>query len=112
MLGIHTITCEECGNTHIAFNSCRNRHCPNCQSYARERWIQKESSYVLDCPYFHIVTTIPSELNELVLYNSKVCYDILFNATSEAILELAHDSKFLGAKVGITSVLHTWGQTL
>jgi len=66
----------------------------------------------LDCPYFHIVTTIPSELNELVLYNSKVCYDILFNATSEAILELANDGKFLGAKVGITSVLHTWGQTL
>lgn len=111
-LGIHTITCEECGETHIALNSCRNRHCPNCQSYAREKWIQKESSYILDCPYFHIVTTIPCELNEIVLYNSKICYDILFKATSEAILELTQDTKWLGAKVGITSVLHTWGQTL
>ena len=111
-LGVHTITCEECGDTHVALNSCRNRHCPNCQSYAREKWIQKESSYILDCPYFHIVTTIPCELNEIVLYNSKICYDILFKATSEAILELTQDTKWLGAKVGITSVLHTWGQTL
>ena len=112
LLGIHTVTCQECGDTHIELNSCRNRHCPNCQAYAREKWIQKESSYILDCPYFHIVTTIPCELNELVLYNAKICYDILFKATSEAILELAKDSKWLGAKVGITSVLHTWGQTL
>lgn len=111
-LGIHAITCDECGETHIALNSCRNRHCPNCQAYAREKWIEKESSYILDCPYFHIVTTIPSELNEIVLYNAKECYDILFKATSEAILELSNDPKWLGAKVGITSVLHTWGQTL
>lgn len=111
-LGIHTITCNECGETHIALNSCRNRHCPNCQAYAREKWIEKESSYILDCPYFHIVTTIPRELNEIVLYNTKICYDILFKATSEAILELSKDPKWLGAKVGITSVLHTWGQTL
>ena len=111
-LGIHTITCEKCGDTHIGYNSCRNRHCPNCQSYAREKWIQKESSYVLECPYFHIVTTIPSELNEIVLYNIKTCYDILFKATSDSILQLANDSKWLGATVGITSVLHTWGQTL
>ena len=111
-LGIHTITCEECGETHISLNSCRNRHCPNCQAYAREKWIQKESSYILDCPYFHIVTTIPCELNELVLYNPKICYDILFKATSESILILAKDTKWLGAKVGITSVLHTWGQTI
>lgn len=111
-LGFHTITCNECGETHIALNSCRNRHCPNCQVYAREKWIEKESSYILDCPYFHIVTTIPSELNEIVLYNTKTCYDILFKATSESILTLAKDKKWLGAKVGITSVLHTWGQTL
>jgi len=111
-LGIHTITCKECGDTHISLNSCRNRHCPTCQSYAREKWIEKESSYVLDCPYFHIITTIPAELNELVLYNSKICYDILFKATSEAILTLANDEKWLGAKVGITSILHTWGQTI
>lgn len=111
-LGVHTITCDECGETHISLNSCRNRHCPNCQAYAREKWIEKENSYILDCPYFHIVTTIPCELNEIVLYNTKICYDILFKATSEAILELAEDKKWLGAKVGVTSVLHTWGQTL
>ena len=111
-LGIHTITCKECGETHSALNSCRNRHCPNCQNYAREKWIEKESSYMLECPYFHIVTTIPAELNEIVLYNQKTCYDILFKATSESILQLTKDIKWLGAKVGITSVLHTWGQTL
>lgn len=111
-IGFHTITCKECGEKHISLNSCRNRHCPNCQSYAREKWIEKESSYILDCPYFHIITTVPSELNEIFLYNSKVCYDILFKATSESILELTKDTKWLGAKVGITSVLHTWGQTL
>ena len=111
-LGVHMITCKECGETLIALNSCRNRHCPNCQSYAREKWIEKESSYILDCPYFHIVTTVPYELNELFLYNSKTCYDILFKATSDSILELSNDTKWLGAKVGITSILHTWGQTL
>lgn len=111
-LGFHTITCEECGDTHVELNSCRNRHCPNCQAYAREKWIDNENSYTLNCPYFHIVTTIPSELNNIILYNKKACYDILFKATSDAILELAKDKKWLGAKVGITSVLHTWGQTL
>ena len=111
-LGFHTITCDECGETHIALNSCRNRHCPNCQAYAREKWIAKENSYLLDCSYFHIITTIPSELNEIVLYNTKICYDILFKSTSESILKLSEDKKWLGAKVGITSVLHTWGQTM
>ena len=112
VLGIHTITCENCGDTRIEFNSCRNRHCPNCQAYAREKWIEKESSHLLDCSYFHIVTTVPSELNELFLYNPKICYDILFKATSESILTLTKDKKWLGVKVGITSILHTWGQTL
>ena len=111
-LGIHTITCNDCGNKHIALNSCRNRHCPNCQAYAREKWIDNESSYILDCQYFHIVTTIPIELNEIFLYNQKICYEILFKASSSAILELAKDKKWLGAKIGVTSILHTWGQTL
>jgi len=111
-LGTHTITCTECGEEHTSLNSCRNRHCPMCQSYAREKWIQKESSYVLDCPYFHIVTTVPCELNILFRYNAEICYDILFKATSESILKLANDPKWLGAKVGITSILHTWGQTI
>ena len=82
------------------------------QNYAREKWIHKESSYILNCPYFHIVTTIPCELNDIVLYNKKTCYDILFKATSQSIQELSNDKKWLGGKVGITSILHTWGQTL
>jgi len=111
-LGYHIITCGDCGESHTGFNSCRNRHCPNCQFYAKEEWITKELSYLLDCPYFHIVTTIPKELNELVLYNQKAIYNILFKATSESILKLTDDPKWLGAKVGITSILHTWGQTM
>lgn len=111
-LGHHISTCEECGEKYFGFNSCRNRHCPMCQNYAREKWIQKESSYLLDSKYFHIVTTVPYELNEIFLFNSKLCYNILFKATSEAILTLAKDPKWLGAKVGITSILHTWGQTM
>lgn len=111
-LGYHICTCEECGEEYFGYNSCRNRHCPMCQNYAREKWIQKESSYLLDSKYFHIITTVPYELNEIFLFNQKNCYNILFKSTSEAILELSNDSKWLGAKVGITSILHTWGQTM
>ena len=111
-LGIHTITCSKCGEVTIGYNSCRNRHCPMCQSYAREKWIENESKYLLDCPYFHIITTVPAELNEIAMYNQKDFYKILDKATSESILELAKDPKWLGAKVGITSILHTWGQTM
>ena len=111
-LGIHTITCSKCGEVTIGYNSCRNRHCPMCQSYAREKWIENESKYLLDCPYFHIITTVPAELNEIAMYNQKNFYKILDKATSESILELAKDPKWLGAKVGITSILHTWGQTM
>ena len=111
-LGYHICTCEECGEEYFGYNSCRNRHCPMCQNYAREKWIQRESSYLLDSKYFHIITTVPYELNEIFLYNSKIVYNILFKATSESILTLAQDPKWLGAKVGITSILHTWGQTM
>ena len=111
-LGFHICTCEDCGEEYFGYNSCRNRHCPMCQNYAREKWIQKESSYLLNSKYFHIITTIPYELNEIILHNQKICYNILFKATSESILELCNDSKWLGAKVGITSILHTWGQTM
>ena len=111
-LGVHIYTCEECGEEYFGYNSCRNRHCPMCQNYAREKWIQKESSYLLDSKYFHIITTVPYELNDIFLFNKKICYNILFKATSESILELSNDPKWLGAKVGITSILHTWGQTL
>jgi len=111
-LGFHISTCEECGEEYLGYNSCRNRHCPMCQNYAREKWIQKEASYLLDSKYFHIITTIPVELNDIFLFNQRICYNILFKATSESILTLADDPKWLGAKVGITSILHTWGQTM
>ena len=111
-LGYHICTCEECGEEYFGYNSCRNRHCPMCQNYKREKWIQNESSYLLDSKYFHIITTVPYELNEIFLFNQKICYDILFKSTSESILELSNDPKWLGAKVGITSILHTWGQTM
>ncbi len=111
-LGYHICTCEECGEEYFGYNSCRNRHCPMCQNYAREKWLQKESSYLLDSNYFHVITTIPYELNEVFLLNPKIGYTILQKATSETILTLADDPKWLGAKVGITSILHTWGQTM
>lgn len=111
-LGYHICTCKECGEEYFGYNSCRNRHCPMCQAYKREKWIQKESSYLLDSKYFHIITTVPYELNEIFLFNQKLCYNILFKATSEFILTLAEDPKWLGAKVGVTSILHTWGQTM
>lgn len=111
-LGYHVCLCQDCGEEYFGYNSCRNRHCPMCQNYKREKWIQNESNYLLDIPYFHIVTTVPSELNEIFMYNKKTCYNILFKATSESILKLADDPKWLGAKVGITSILHTWGQTM
>ena len=111
-LGYHICICNECGEEYFGYNSCRNRHCPMCQNYAREKWIQKESSYLLNSKYFHIITTVPYELNEIFLHNQKVCYDILFKSTSESILQLAQDPKWLGATVGITSILHTWGQTM
>ena len=111
-LGYHICTCKECGEEYFGYNSCRNRHCPMCQKYAREKWIDNESKYLLDSKYFHIITTIPCELNEIVFHNKKICYDILFKSTSESILTLANDPKWLGAKVGITSILHTWGGTM
>ena len=80
-LGYHICTCKECGEEYFGINSCRNRHCPICQNYAREKWIQKESSYLLDSKYFHIITTVPSQLNEIFLHNKRICYDILFKAT-------------------------------
>ena len=111
-LGYNICTCKECGEKYFGFNSYRNRHCPMCQNYAREKWIKRKSSYLLDSKYFHIITTVPYELNEIFLYNQKICYNILFKAKSESILELCEDPKWLGAKPGITSILHTWGQTM
>jgi hypothetical protein len=111
-LGGHVDECDECGHLRISYNSCRNRHCPKCQTIAKERWLLNRSEDLLPIGYFHIVFTIPAELNYLTLTNKKEMYSVLFKASSETLLELAKDKKYLGANIGFTSLLHTWGQNL
>jgi len=111
-LGGHTDVCDECGFTRHSYNSCRNRHCPKCQALVKESWILDRQSELLPVPYFHIVFTLPSELDAIALQNQEVIYNILFRASAETLKELAADPKYLGAEIGFTSVLHTWGQTL
>ncbi|HEY5525422.1 MAG TPA: IS91 family transposase [Clostridium sp.] len=111
-LGGHAYECDECGEIKISYNSCRNRHCPKCQAYAKEMWIYERSKALLPTHYFHIVFTIPEQLNSLTLFNQKEMYSILFTAVSETLLELAKDKKYLNANIGFTTILHTWGQNL
>ena len=111
-LGAHIDTCDNCGYTKISYNSCRNRHCPKCQTTAKEKWIDKQRQNLLDIPYFHVVFTVPSELNPVFLSHQNALYALLFQAASETVLELCADRKYLGATPGITAVLHTWGQNL
>jgi hypothetical protein len=111
-LGGHVDECDECGHVRISYNSCRNRHCPKCQTLAKERWLEDRKKDILPVGYFHVVFTIPEELNYLALTNQKEIYSILFQAASETLLELARDRKYLGAEIGFTSILHTWGQNL
>lgn len=111
-LGGHVYECDECGETKISYNSCRNRHCPKCQAYAKEMWIYERSKSLLPTHYFHIVFTIPEQLNSLILFNQKEMYSVLFMAVSETLLELAKDKKYLNANIGFTTILHTWGQNL
>ena len=112
VLGGHKDKCDHCGHLEISYNSCRNRHCPKCQTLAKEKWIEARGKDLLPVEYFHVVFTIPSELNTLVLLNRKVMYDLLFCSVSETLMELANDRKHLGAKPGVICILHTWGQNL
>jgi hypothetical protein len=112
VLGGHKDRCDNCGHIEISYNSCRNRHCPKCQTLRKEKWIEARSEDLLPIQYFHVVFTIPSELNPLVLMNQKVMYDLLFRSVSETLMELAYDQKHLGAQIGATGILHTWGQNL
>lgn len=112
VLGGHVDSCDQCNHKRISYNSCRNRHCPKCQKLNKEKWVDKLSCNLLPVKYFHIVFTIPSELNRMCLVNQKVMYDILFQAASQTILTLAKDKKHLGALSGLVAVLHTWGQNL
>ncbi len=111
-LGGHVDVCEACGYERISYNSCRNRFCPKCQSLAREKWVLAREKDLLPIRYYHVVFTLPDELNRLCLVNQTVMYDILFKAGSETILDLAKDEKHIGGKVGLICVLHTWGQNL
>lgn len=111
-MGGHVDQCDECGYKHISYNSCRNRHCPKCQTLSKERWIEARKEDLLSTQYFHVVFTIPDTINPIAYQNQKVVYNILFQASSETMAELAADRKYLGARIGVTSVLHTWGQNL
>lgn len=111
-LGGHMEMCPQCGYSRPAYNSCRNRHCPKCQSLAKERWIDARKADILNVQYFHVVFTVPAELNPIFYRNQRQCYNLLFRCVSETIQELAADKKYLGAEIGLTAILHTWGQNL
>jgi len=111
-LGSHSEVCTECGTVDVSYNSCRNRHCPKCQKAVQEKWVNAQMAKLLPVGYFHLVFTLPQELNTLVFQNQSLLYSLLFKATGQTLVELAKDPKFLGATIGVTSVLHTWGQNL
>ncbi len=111
-LGGHIDQCDQCGQQRISYNSCRNRHCPKCQSLAKERWLEARKKDLLPISYFHLVFTLPEGLRPLALRNQKVVYTLLFQAASETLLQLTKDRKYLGAEIGFITLLHTWSQTL
>ena len=111
-LGGHIDACPQCGHQAISYNSCRNRHCPKCQAQVRQRWIAAREQELLDISYFHVVFTVPHELNVLALENPRLFYDLLFTASAHTMLGVAADPKHLGAQIGVISILHTWGQNL
>ncbi|HUO60502.1 MAG TPA: IS91 family transposase [Candidatus Acidoferrales bacterium] len=111
-LGYHRDRCRKCGHVAVSYNSCRNRHCPRCQATARRRWLAARESELLPAPYVHVVFTLPHELAPLALQNKRLIYSLLFRASAETLLEVAHDPRHLGAELGFFSVLHTWNQKL
>jgi len=112
VLGGHKDQCDHCGHLEVSYTSCRNRHCPKCQTLRKEKWIEARSEDLLPIEYFHVVFTLPSELNHLALLNQRLLYDLLFRSACETLTELAQDPKHLGATVGVIGILHTWGQNL
>ena len=111
-LGGHADECSRCGHQAISYNSCRNRHCPRCQSKARDRWLDARRSELLPTRYSHVVFTLPHELAPLALQNKQIIYGLLFRCSAETLLEIAKDPRHLGAEIGFFSVLHTWNQKL
>jgi Putative transposase/Transposase zinc-binding domain len=111
-LGGHVMRCEDCAHIDIAYNSCRNRHCTKCQAAAAYDWLQARRAELLPVPYYHVVFTLPAQIADIAYTNKAVIYDALFKAASETLLTIAADPKHLGAKIGVTMVLHTWGSAL
>lgn len=111
-LGGHVARCEDCAHTQIAYNSCRNRHCPKCQGAAAKQWLAEREADLLPVPYYHVVFTLPAQIADIAYQNKAVIYDLLFKVSAETLITIAADPKHLGARVGLTSVLHTWGSAL
>ncbi len=111
-LGGHLAACEDCGHNHIAYNSCRNRHCPKCQGKAAKDWLAARLAELLPVPYFHVVFTLPRAIADIAYQNKTVVYDILFKASAETMITIAAEPEHLGARIGFTAVLHTWGSAM
>jgi hypothetical protein len=111
-LGGHVEECDHCSHTRIAYNSCRNRHCPKCQNTERARWLESRKAELLPVEYFHVVFTVPEPIARIAFYNPAIVYGILFRAVSETLLTIARDPQHLGAEIGFFAILHTWGQNL
>jgi putative transposase/transposase-like zinc-binding protein len=111
-LGGHVARCDACGQLRYSYHSCRNRHCPKCQTLAKERWLAARQAELLPVPYFHVVFTLPHDLNALAQGNPRVIYRLLFDAAARTLIEFGENPRWLGGEIGLTMVLHTWGQTL
>jgi hypothetical protein len=111
-LGGHVAACADCGHSHIAYNSCKNRHCPKCQGPAARDWMAARAEDLLPVEYFHVVFTLPAEIARLAYWNKRALYGLLFRASAETVTTIAADPRHLGARIGMTSVLHTWGSAL
>ena len=111
-LGGHVLRCEDCSHTQIAYNSCRNRHCPKCQGAAAKEWLAAREAELLPVPYYHVVFTLPAQIADIAYQNKAAIYDLLFTASAETMTTIAADPKHLGARIGLISVLHTWGSTM
>lgn len=111
-MGVRYYQCDYCKHQELQYNSCRNRHCPQCQNMKKEQWIQDRKSEVLPFTYFHIVFTLPNELNPIVIRNKKTIFKLLFDIAKETLLSVASEEKYFGADIGFFAILHTWGQKL
>jgi hypothetical protein len=112
VLGGHVAACQDCGHSHIAYNSCRNRHCPKCQGAAAKDWLAARQTELLPVAYYHVVFTLPALITDIAYHNKAAVYGILFKAAAETLITIAADPKHLGARIGMTAVLHTWGSAL